>query len=67
MIVRKCQFDLSNFREEIRSNIKETNSYEMFETIFLGALNKHAPIKSRKVRANDKPFMTKVRRRAEID
>ena len=38
--------------------------YAHFEQIFLMVLEKHAPVKQRVVRANDKPFMTKVLRKA---
>ena len=61
------KFNIVNFRQELRNNIaevREINSYEIFESIFLRTLNKHAPIKSKVVRANDKPFMTKALRKA---
>ena len=38
--------------------------YRQFELVFLTVLDKHAPIKTRKVRANEVPYMTKALRRA---
>ena len=40
------------------------NTYDTFEDIFMLTLNKHAPQKSKVLRANDKPFMTKALRKA---
>ena len=60
-------FNKTNFRQELRMNITEMrakNSYDIFESVFLRTLNKHAPIKSKVIRANDKPFMTKALRKA---
>ena len=39
-------------------------SYENFEVNFLKILNKHAPLKTKIVRANHKPFITKNIRKA---
>ena len=38
----------------------KVDNYATFEEIFMSTLNKHAPQKSKVVRANDKPFMTKI-------
>ena len=35
-------------------------TYEIFESIFMEELDKHAPMKEKYVRANNAPFMTKV-------
>ena len=43
---------------------EEDIDYSNFERNFLEVLNKHAPIKKKTVRANDKPFMTKALRKA---
>ena len=39
-------------------------TYEEFERIVLAEVDKVAPIKTKKIRANDKPFMTKKIRKA---
>ena len=60
-------FNLQNFRHELRNSISHggpISTYEMFENIFLSILNKHAPQKTKVIRANDKPFMTKALRKA---
>ena len=60
------KFDLGEFRRELRNELKKTAvlGYAHFEQIFLTVLDKHAPMKQNTVRANDKPFMTKVLRKA---
>ena len=35
-------------------------SYEDFQQIFMDIVNKHAPIKTKVVRANNAPFMNKL-------
>ena len=57
-------FVLGNFREELRSKIQNVDNYSTFEDIFLDVLSKHAPIKKKILRANDKPYMTKALRKA---
>ena len=59
-------FNLQNFRRDLRSKIREEpiNTYDAFEDIFMLTLNNHAPQKSKVLRANDKPFMTKALRKA---
>ena len=52
----------NELKEKLRS--EEEIDYSNFERIFLEVLNKHAPIKKKTVRANDKPFMTKALRKA---
>ena len=39
---------------------KSSTNYELFESIFIKLLNKHAPMKEKYVRANNSPFMNKV-------
>ena len=39
-------------------------NYSAFETTFDKVLDKHAPVKKKYVRANDKPFMTRALRKA---
>ena len=60
------KFNLQEFRRELRNELRKTLvlGYAHFEHIFLQVLEKHAPIKQKVVRANDKPFMTKVLRKA---
>ena len=60
------KFNLQDFRRELRSELRKAVvlGYAHFEHIFLTVLEKHAPIKQRTVRANEKPFMTKALRKA---
>ena len=60
------KFDLLVFRRELRDELRKSVvlGYAHFEHIFLTVLDKHAPVKQRVVRANDKPYMTKVLRKA---
>ena len=59
-------FDLAEFRAELREELRknEEHGYFHFELIFLRILEKHAPMKQKVLRANDKPFMTKILRKA---
>ena len=59
-------FDLSAFRSELREELKknENQGYFHFEVTFLRVLEKHAPMKQKVLRANDKPYMTKILRSA---
>ena len=59
-------FDLSTFRVELREELRKTEvgGYLLFEVTFLKVLEKHAPMRKKILRANDKPFMTKVLRKA---
>ena len=59
-------FILENFRMELRNELRneEIVDYTKFEDIFLDMLNKFAPLKKKVLRANDKPYMTKVLRKA---
>ena len=63
--------DYKNFSEEtFRLDLKQAietevvMTYSKFEEIFLDVLNKHAPQKKKVFRANHKPYMTKVLRKA---
>ena len=60
------KFNLIEFRRDLRNELSKAIvlGYAHFEHIFLTVLEKHAPIKQRVVRANDKPYMTKVLRKA---
>ena len=59
-------FALDNFKSELRCKLgkEETDNYATFELIFLEVLGNHAPMKRKILRANDKPYMTKVLRKA---
>ena len=59
-------FDLTLFRSELREELMKNKSqgYFHFEVTFLRVLEKHAPMKQKVLRANDKPYMTKVLRNA---
>ena len=60
------KFELPAFRGELRNKLKESKvvGYANFETIFLQILDKHAPIKQKVARGNDKPFMNTTLRKA---
>ena len=51
-------FDLNNFKNEIRTKIKSIDKYEKFEEEFLKVLNKHASLKKKFIRANHVPYTT---------
>ena len=59
-------FPLQNFRIELKNCLKNeiVDNYSKFEEIFLEILNKHAPLKKKVLRANEKPYMTKTLRKA---
>ena len=52
-------FDLNNFKNEIRTKMQSIDKYETFEEESLKVLNKHAPLKRKFIRANHVPYMTK--------
>ena len=60
------QFDLHAFRNELRHELQKTMilGYAHFQRVFLRVLDKHAPMKNKTLRANDKPFMNKALRGA---
>ena len=63
----KCRnykdFNETKFRSQLTNildlNIHESRNIEFFKNIFLKVLNKHAPIKTKYLRANHSPFVTK--------
>ena len=57
-------FDLNNFKNEIRTKMQLIDKYETFEEEFLKVLNNHAPLKKKFIRANHAPYMTKNLRKA---
>ena len=44
--------------------MKHTESYESFENVFLNLLQRHAPLKTKVVRANHAPYMIRILRKA---
>ena len=60
------KFEEAKFRNDLRLELqnKSVENYENFEQIFLNVLDKHAPSKKKILRANHKPYMTKVLRKA---
>ena len=57
-------FDLNNFKTEIRTKMQLIDKYETFEEEFLKVLNNHTPLKKKFIRANHAPYMTKNLRKA---
>ena len=57
-------FNVHTFRGDLKAELGDTSNYSDFEEKFLKVLDKHAPVKKKVVRANDKPYMTKALRRA---
>ena len=57
-------FDQFTFHSELENKLvtafSNNTNYELFENIFMKLLNKHAPMKTKYVRANNAPFMTKT-------
>ena len=57
-------FVRKDFRRELKNRRGGIENYSDFENTFLEVLEKHAPIKQKTLRANDKPYMTKALRKA---
>ena len=61
-------FNETKFRSELTNildlNIHESRNIDFFKNIFLKVLNKHAPIKTKRLRGNHSPFVTKDLRKA---
>ena len=55
-----------NYRQELKQKLDSTLviNYDQFDAIFLDVFNKHAPSKKKVFRANHKPYMTKMVRKA---
>ena len=65
IVYRKFKnFDLNNFKNEIRTKMQSIDKYEAFQKEFLKVLNKHDPLKKKFIRANHVPYMTKNLRKA---
>ena len=57
-------FDASKFIKEISSAISNISTHDDFERVFTSVLDKHAPLKTKFVRANNKPHVSKALRKA---
>ena len=57
-------FNRNDFRNDLRVALANTSTYDKFEGIYLDVLDKHAPMKTKTVRANVAPYMTKTLRKA---
>ena len=61
-------FNETKFRSELTNildlNIHESRNIDFFKNIFLKVLNKHAPTKTKYLRGNHSPFVTKDLRKA---
>ena len=67
MIYRDMKkLDKSAFKCDLRNRLKEADlsKFEPFEEIFENVLDKHAPKKTKIIRANNKPYVTKAMRKA---
>ena len=55
-------FDKDKFGSDLKQRLRtgDCKSYGNFEKIFLNCLNRHAPLKTRVVRANEVPYMRKA-------
>ena len=52
------------FRNDLKRNLEnQPNDYDTFERIFLGSLDTHAPQKTKLLRANHKPYVSKRMRK----
>ena len=66
MIKYRCyrNFNEDRFRRDLKMCIEVCPSYEEFEGLFLSVLNKYAPMKSKYIRANEVPYMTRALKQA---
>ena len=60
------KFDENAFKDDLNQSLTQNKIelYTDFEVTFLKVLDKHAPVKSKLVRANEAPYMTKSLRKA---
>ena len=60
-------FNEQDFKLELRGKLEVDNvdaNYETFHNVYLNALNKHALIKTKVIRGNKAPYITKAYRKA---
>mgnify|MGYP001792265277 CR=1 FL=1 len=58
------KFDTHKFENDLLISIKDSENLKHFCDKFQSVLNLHAPIKKKKIRHNNQPFMTKALRKA---
>ena len=56
-------FDSSSFATNLQNSLS-SDFYDNFEASFVDVLNKHAPVKNKVLRANNKPFVNQVLKNA---
>ena len=58
-------FNEEKFKTDLKNSLRITNisSYHVLEKIFLKVLGRYAPIKSKTIRANHAPYVTKTMRK----
>ena len=56
-------FNKDYFESEIYEKTKEINDFDEFQNIFKNIFNENAPLKTKALRANNKPFMDKILRK----
>ena len=54
----------NSFKSDLKEQLKYTESYKSFENVFLNVLQRHAPLKTKVVRANHAPYMNRTLRKA---
>ena len=57
-------FNEDNFTNDLYSNLAHITNYNCLEHSFVNTLNKHAPIKQKFLRSNNKPFINKAIKKA---
>ena len=60
-------FNEQDFKLELRGKLEVDvvdANYETFHNVYLNVLNKHAPIKTKVIRGNQAPYITKAHRKA---
>ena len=61
---RKGLLALKNLINKLYSHAENINQYQLFESVFLNVLEKHAPTKMKTLRATKATYMTKALRKA---
>ena len=61
------KFDSNSFANNLITNTVNITSYDVLENHFVNSLNKHAPVKNKVLRANNKPFMNQTMKKAISD
>ena len=57
------QYFKLELRDKLEVDVVDAN-YETFHNVYLNVLNKHAPIKTKVIRGNEAPYITKAYRKA---